>query len=71
MNVLEQAAASNPIEFVRLWLAKGAAVYTASPWRGIPSWHATIGWHLAVVTRASAFQPYFESSFPAGYDQWI
>lgn len=26
-------------------------------------------WH--VVTRALAFQPYFESSFPYGHDQWI
>ena len=26
-------------------------------------------WH--VVTRALAFQPYFESGFPHGHDQWI
>jgi len=26
-------------------------------------------WH--VVTRAFAFQPYFESGFPYGHDQWI
>jgi N-acyl-D-amino-acid deacylase len=26
-------------------------------------------WH--VQTRAFGFQPYFESGFPHGYDQWI
>jgi hypothetical protein len=26
-------------------------------------------WH--VVTRSLAFQPYFESGFPHGHDQWI
>ena len=26
-------------------------------------------WH--VITRALTFQPYFESGFPYGHDQWI
>jgi ankyrin repeat protein len=56
-----------------LWMADELAVHSAPYRRGVDylmrTQEADGSWH--VQTRAFPFQPYFESGFPHGEDQWI
>jgi hypothetical protein len=53
--------------------AAGAAATSAAYQRGVKfllgSQRADGSWHVA--SRSPKFQPYFESGFPYGHDQWI
>jgi len=72
LDTMESGAYATGKALVALQTA-GLAVSDAAYERGVQYLLKTQqedgSWH--VKTRALAFQPYFESSFPHGYDQWM
>jgi ankyrin repeat protein len=83
MSVLEIAASVHNLEVARLLIATGEALYALHE-TGMPATDAVyrrgVEYLLRtqqpdgschVKTRAAGFQPYFESGFPHGHDQWI
>ena len=52
-----------------MWITSGRVIQDCPVlgWAVKSPEHGT--WH--VVTRSLTFQPYFESGFPHGHDQWI
>jgi hypothetical protein len=65
LTPLQMVAAQRTLRRSRRWSKAGANVNA----KDVRSQQEDGTWHVA--TRALGFQPYFESGFPHGHDQWI